>query len=511
MGILDSLRGAFANPSVSQGLLATGLGTLAANRGGTSGLQAIGQGGLLGMNAYNNAQQARQNAAMDQQKMALMQQQQQQAETEAQMKALAFQQQQQQLDTMNQIGTFLAGGTPPALQGQQGGPAMTGGAAGTTGGTTGTAAPQADNPYAVSMRPGSATGAALAGASPTQQNAGTSSGQPGMGANNPQVAGMLNMVAMLPPQKQQQALMMIRMGQGDKLADLFKTNLDMNSRSGVIWDKDTGQVVGSSPMIQNGVAQQIVYDAQGNPSQQILPGGLNALGQQKSVENAFVPATMQGPGGTTIATNQEWLRTHPGTVVGASPVQQARDTMLDKNFTDTDYNPAVSAGQAAEGQLAQIQALRNLNLDTGASAEAKQKWASMLDWLHIPGGDAILGDQKIFNNVVATQLMKQLQAQKGPQTEGDAARAAQTFVQVGNTPRANEYILDMAQAVAEQQKAQQVFYQRALAYATQNNLPIWQISQQWDQVQPSIWDSPSMKKWIPKEQKQGQPQQQGGK
>lgn len=81
MGLLDSFTGALSSPDGSmtpaaQGLLAAGLGVLAHNRGLTSGTQAIGMGGLEGVNAYAGAKQAQmqqqlQNAQLQQLGFAL--------------------------------------------------------------------------------------------------------------------------------------------------------------------------------------------------------------------------------------------------------------------------------------------------------------------------------------------------------------------------------------------------------------------------------------------------------
>jgi hypothetical protein len=76
MGLLDSYTGTLSSSDgqmtpAAQGLLAAGLGILAHNRGLTSGTQAVGMGGLEGLNAYAGAKQAQmqqqlQNAQLQQ-------------------------------------------------------------------------------------------------------------------------------------------------------------------------------------------------------------------------------------------------------------------------------------------------------------------------------------------------------------------------------------------------------------------------------------------------------------
>ena len=96
------------------------------------------------------------------------------------------------------------------------------------------------------------------------------------------------------------------------------------------------------------------------------------------------------------------------------------------------------------------------------------------------------------------RLLKTLQAQAGPQTEGDAQRAAQTWVSLQNTPQANEFILDFAQAQAEMQARKAEFYQKALPIARRTG-DLTEIDRRWQQVQGSIMAHPLMRKWQSKE------------
>ena len=54
-------------------------------------------------------------------------------------------------------------------------------------------------------------------------------------------------------------------------------------------------------------------------------------------------------------------------------------------------------------------------------------------------------------------LQRQLE-QKGAQSEGDAQRINQTFIQLGNTPEANKFLVATAKAQAKQDIERQKFY-----------------------------------------------------
>jgi hypothetical protein len=80
------------------------------------------------------------------------------------------------------------------------------------------------------------------------------------------------------------------------------------------------------------------------------------------------------------------------------------------------------------------------------------------------------------------------------QTEGDAERAKQTYARLGNTTRANDFILDMAQAVKEREATKASFYTEALPIANNKGQPSL-VKQEWNKVDKSIWDNPIMQKW----------------
>ena len=92
------------------------------------------------------------------------------------------------------------------------------------------------------------------------------------------------------------------------------------------------------------------------------------------------------------------------------------------------------------------------------------------------------------------RLLTVLGSQKGQQTEGDADRASKTFVSLKNTPEANTFILDLAEAKANQDARKAQFYQDALPQA-QKEGDLMRIDREWRNIQGSIWNDPVLGRW----------------
>ncbi len=171
---------------------------------------------------------------------------------------------------------------------------------------------------------------------------------------------------------------------------------------------------------------------------------------------------------------------------------------INKTWLQNSYTPVVNAGNAANDMLTSITAARLPlnNLKTGWGTEAKGYAASVLTGLGIGGPNAKMYASNVqqFQNAAMGQLKSSLDAAKGPQTEGDAQRASQLFAKLGNTPEANAFILDLAQAKAERDAIRAKFYNAALPTAkAKGNLQ--EVDSEWSQRMPSIMDMPSMRKY----------------
>lgn len=308
----------------------------------------------------------------------------------------------------------------------------------------------------------------------------------------------------------------------------------------------------------NGLATQIQPGPNGTFTQTAVPGALDLLGKvedikQRSNANYGSPVTITPPGGNprmvtpaqfsdiarggapsgfdTFGPNRErfdaavkadmekngikearFVYGNPATgevadkgVFGKSAgagveVQSPSVTKategLNENWIKQSFNPAIEQGRAATSQIANLDALKNIDMKTGWSTEAKAAAANVLTGLGIAPKNAELYATKAqqFQSVAMTKLWETLNNAKGPQTEGDANRAKATFAQLGNTPEANQFIVDFARAVANREKRRADFYNEALPVARQMG-DLTAIDRSWSKIDGSIWNDPVLKRW----------------
>ncbi|MCU0089964.1 hypothetical protein N8H72_08340 [Pseudomonas koreensis] len=185
-----------------------------------------------------------------------------------------------------------------------------------------------------------------------------------------------------------------------------------------------------------------------------------------------------------------------GFMAGRNPVNQSATQDLNKNWITSTYQPTLDSGKAAGEMRNSIRAARNIDLNTGYGTEAKALGANVLTSLGIAPKNAELfaTNAQKFQSVAMDRLLTVLGAQKGPQTEGDADRASKTFVSLKNTPEANTFILDLAEAKANQDARKAQFYQDALPQA-QKEGDLMRIDREWRNIQGSIWNDPILSRW----------------
>lgn len=171
---------------------------------------------------------------------------------------------------------------------------------------------------------------------------------------------------------------------------------------------------------------------------------------------------------------------------------------INSDWIKNTYQGVQQSGDSATGRIEQANIARaSLKGGLGGwGTETKAAVANVLAGLGIASEDAknYAANAQIFQKVAGERLWSVLNEAKGPQTEGDASRASKTYAQLGNTPRANEFILDMAQAQAERDKQRQRFYSAALPIA-RNKGDLTEVDREWQARQPSIFDMPTMSKW----------------
>ena len=187
-----------------------------------------------------------------------------------------------------------------------------------------------------------------------------------------------------------------------------------------------------------------------------------------------------------------------GYIASLNPVAQQSQQHLIKDFIDKTYRPVVSAGEAAQSHLGSIAALRNINMQTGWGTDAMAKGAEALASMGIKNAEKLATSAQQFNSVVYEKLMAEQKAQAGPQTEKDFKNIQQTWVKIGNTPQANAFILDLAEARANAAKRKAEFYGKAMSIADTPK-DYLSVDAHWQKVQRSLFDDPLMQKWKPQQ------------
>ena len=100
--------------------------------------------------------------------------------------------------------------------------------------------------------------------------------------------------------------------------------------------------------------------------------------------------------------------------------------------------------------------------------EIADKLSSYSSVIGVGGGRVLdaakyAADGQIFEAKVYESLVDTLGKQKGPQTKADFENIQKTYVQLKNTPRANEFLLDVAEAKAMEDQRKANYYQEAAA------------------------------------------------
>jgi hypothetical protein len=183
-------------------------------------------------------------------------------------------------------------------------------------------------------------------------------------------------------------------------------------------------------------------------------------------------------------------------IADRNPIKQQSQIALNDNWIKSTYQPVKDAGSTATDLQNSIQAMRGIDFNSGWGAENKANAAAFLEGLGVNVGSSKLyaANAQKFQSVAMDRLLTTLGAQKGPQTEGDAQRAQQTFVKLNNTPQANQFILDFAQAKANMDQRRAQYYEAALPLA-QKAGDLTRVDREWRKIQGSVWADPILQGW----------------
>jgi hypothetical protein len=183
-------------------------------------------------------------------------------------------------------------------------------------------------------------------------------------------------------------------------------------------------------------------------------------------------------------------------MAGLNPVTQQAQTAVNDNWVKNIYQPAVDSGKSATNTIAGIQAIRNIDMNTGWGTETKAAAAAVLEGLGVNVGSSKLyaANAQKFQSVAMDKVNAELLAQKGVQAKDDAERAKATYVALGNTPDANSFILDYAEAKANMDARRAAYYEAALPLARREG-DLTAVDRNWRKVSGSIWADPILQKW----------------
>jgi hypothetical protein len=97
---------------------------------------------------------------------------------------------------------------------------------------------------------------------------------------------------------------------------------------------------------------------------------------------------------------------------------------------------------------------------TGFGTEAKTAAANVLASLGVEDAAQYATNAQTFKAAAIEAVLQKQLAQKGPQTESDAKRIAETGTQLGNTTEANRFVIDIARAQNDKAIKQQEFFDK---------------------------------------------------
>lgn len=292
----------------------------------------------------------------------------------------------------------------------------------------------------------------------------------------------------------------IPLSNGQK-ASLFPAEIAAYQRTGKLPDRLAGTSTADAPKVptsSNGAALStglrdfITNDAKNNGNGS--PVTVNFTGAK--------PGQMydlQRAGQTAAPSKPTFGLTQSPTDAGKDKAIAETAGLTNSAWLKSSYEPVIAAGQAAQGVIESTSAARDAMRKmggTGWGTENKAAAANVLSGLGIASNNAQLyaANAQVFQKAAAERLWAVLNNAKGAQTDRDASRAQQTYAQLGNTPQANEFILDMAQATAERDKAKAAFYDNALPIAKAKG-DLTEVSREWSKRMPSIFDMPIMQRW----------------
>jgi len=252
----------------------------------------------------------------------------------------------------------------------------------------------------------------------------------------------------------------------------------------------------------------------GQFSANVIPGYGQATGQieqfqsfgKRLGEAGATPASRIDLGtGNTVGTTQAEIMglqgnpnvpqsfpvTQPKTpvVTAINPVVTKAGEELNKQWITGELEPARVAGDAARNAMDNIRVVKSIDLTTGFGTDAQKTAASVLATFGVKDAAKFATNAQVFESKVYESLVDTLSKQKGPQTDKDFTNLQKTYANLKNTPQANQFLLDVAEAKAMQDQRKSGYYQKASSMPElRSNLSA--ITNEWGKISGSIFEVP---------------------
>jgi hypothetical protein len=191
-------------------------------------------------------------------------------------------------------------------------------------------------------------------------------------------------------------------------------------------------------------------------------GGVKIVGAFDPTTGAFKESAVgvQAPKPPDVVAQELALKTAGAPRVTVGPQQDAelaeRGKFLAKNYQDV-----ANIEQQGKRTLPSLETARRLldrGLDTGLDAQAKLQLARIGELFGMTNAAEFASNAQVFRAQAMDIVLQKQLLQKGPQTESDARRLEQTMFQLGNTPEANKFLIDIATAQIRQDIDRAQFY-----------------------------------------------------
>lgn len=169
---------------------------------------------------------------------------------------------------------------------------------------------------------------------------------------------------------------------------------------------------------------------------------------------------------------------------------------LNKGFLEKEYPAAIARRESSTATLGQVATMRQAidsGLVTGWTTPVRATAAAMLSSLGYKDADKLASSAQTFDQAVQQKVYEGLNAATGPQTEGDAKRFTQTLANLGNTPAANQFQLDMAEAMARKDIEKAAFFDKFIPKA---GADAYRVAALWREHEKSVWKDPVLQKYV---------------